>query len=121
MILAHDVLNHIAMGVNIIGILVILAGVIIVLFKYLKNLFMLQNNLVRLNEVIRFEFSSYLIFGLEFFIASDVMRTIVVPSWTTLGMLGGIVIIRTVLSYFLTKEIKEKEVLLFQSEKETLK
>lgn len=121
MILAQDLLNHVAMGINIIGIIVILVGVIIVLFKYLKNLLLFQNNLVRLNEVIRFEFSSYLIFGLEFFIASDVVRTIVIPSWTTLGMLGGIVIIRTVLSYFLTKEIKEKELLLFQTEKGQLK
>ena len=120
MIHTHTLLNTIAMGVNVIGIVVILVGIIVVLFKYLKNLLLFQNNLVRLNEVIRFEFSSYLIFGLEFFIASDVVRTIVIPSWTTLGMLGGIVIIRTVLSYFLTMEIKEKEILLFKAEKEKL-
>jgi uncharacterized membrane protein len=116
----HLLLNYLAMGINVIGIVIILVGVLIVLFKYLKNLFLFHNNLVRLNELIRFEFSSYLIFGLEFFIASDVVRTIVIPSWTTLGMLGGIVVIRTVLSYFLTMEIKEKEILLFKSEKEEM-
>ena len=121
MVLEHALLNHLAMGINIIGIIIILIGVIIVMFKYLKNLLLFHNNLVRLNEVIRFEFSSYLIFGIEFFIASDVVRTIVIPSWTTLGMLGGIVVIRTVLSYFLTMEIKEKEILLFQAEKEAVK
>lgn len=114
----HLFLNYLAMGVNVIGIVIILIGVLIVLFKYIKNLCMFHNDLVRLNEIIRFEFSSYLIFGLEFFIASDVMRTIVIPTWTTLGMLGGIVVIRTVLSYFLTMEIKEKEILLFKAEKE---
>jgi len=121
MIHPHALLNYLAIGVNIIGIVIIIVGVFIVLFKYLKNLFLFHNNLIRLNEIIRFEFSSYLIFGLEFFIASDVIRTIVIPSWTTLGMLGSIVIIRTVLSYFLTMEIKEKEILLFKAEKEGMK
>lgn len=118
---AHLVLDHLAMGVNVIGIVVILIGVFLALFKYLKNIFIFHNNLIRLNELIRFEFSSYLIFGLEFFIASDVIRTIVIPSWTTLGMLGSIVIIRTILSYFLTMEIKEKEKLLLQAGKEGIK
>jgi uncharacterized membrane protein len=121
MIHAHMLLSYLAMGINIIGIIVILAGVVIVLFKYLNNLFLSHSNLVRLNEMVRFEFSSYLIFGLEFFIASDVVRTIVIPSWTTLGMLGGIVIIRTILSYFLTKEMTEKEKFVFQPGKEIIK
>jgi uncharacterized membrane protein len=45
--------------------------------------------------------------GLDFFLAGDIIQTIVVPSKDTLTILGGIVIIRTVMAYFLAKEIDQ--------------
>lgn len=45
--------------------------------------------------------------GLDFFLAGDIIQTIVVPSKETLTILGGIVIIRTVMAYFLAKEIDQ--------------
>ena len=47
--------------------------------------------------------------GLDFFLAGDIIQTIVVPSRETLTILGGIVIIRTVMAYFLAKEIAQGE------------
>ncbi len=46
--------------------------------------------------------------GLDFFLAGDIIGTIVVPSKETLMILGGIVVIRTVMAYFLAKEIEKK-------------
>ena len=46
--------------------------------------------------------------GLDFFLAGDIIGTIVVPSKDTLMILGGIVVIRTVMAYFLAKEIEKK-------------
>jgi uncharacterized membrane protein len=46
--------------------------------------------------------------GLDFFLAGDIIGTIVVPSKDTLMVLGGIVVIRTVMAYFLAKEIEKK-------------
>ncbi len=46
--------------------------------------------------------------GLDFFLAGDIIGTIVVPSRETLMILGGIVVIRTVMAYFLAKEIEKK-------------
>ena len=45
--------------------------------------------------------------GLDFFLAGDIIQTIVVPSKDSLMILGGIVIIRTVMAYFLAKEIDQ--------------
>ena len=45
--------------------------------------------------------------GLDFFLAGDIIQTIVVPSKETLMVLGGIVVIRTVMAYFLAKEIEK--------------
>lgn len=46
--------------------------------------------------------------GLDFFLAGDIIGTIVVPSKESLLLLGGIVVIRTVMAYFLAKEIEKQ-------------
>lgn len=50
-------------------------------------------------------FLQKLIFGLDFFVAGDILQTVTKPSLSELYVLGGIVLIRTVLSYFLSKEV----------------
>ena len=42
---------------------------------------------------------------LEFLIAADIIHTIVKPTLEELAILGSIVIIRTIISYFLGKEM----------------
>lgn len=46
------------------------------------------------------------VLGLEFFVASDVIQTVVIPTWESLGILAGIVAIRTVIVYFLEYEMR---------------
>ena len=47
-----------------------------------------------------------IVFGLEFMVASDVVRTMASPDYSNIIFLGGLVIIRTVLSYFLTSALR---------------
>jgi uncharacterized membrane protein len=54
-------------------------------------------------------FMTKIVLALEFFLAVDVIRTVVKPTWTTLGQLGALVVIRTALTYFLSKELAEVE------------
>jgi uncharacterized membrane protein len=58
-------------------------------------------------EDIRKEFTNKILFGLEFYIIVAVFITMKDPSTEDLVSLGAIVFIRTVLGYFLSKEIKE--------------
>jgi uncharacterized membrane protein len=53
---------------------------------------------------IRREFTFKIVFGLEFFIAADVLKTLISPSQEEILLLGAVVGIRIVLGYFLTKE-----------------
>ncbi|MDY9925434.1 DUF1622 domain-containing protein [Methanosarcina sp.] len=55
-------------------------------------------------EHIRRELTNKLVFGLEFFIAADVLRTLRDPTQEELIVLGTVVLIRTILGYFLSKE-----------------
>lgn len=52
-------------------------------------------------------FVTKIILALEFFVAVDVIRTVVKPTWTSLGQLGALVLIRAALTYFLNKELEE--------------
>jgi len=57
----------------------------------------------------RLVLSRFLALGLEFQLAADIIGTAVAPSWTQIGKLAAIAVIRTGLNYFLTREIKEQQ------------
>lgn len=57
---------------------------------------------------VRLTLGRFLALGLEFQLASDVLRTAVAPSWEELGQLAAVAAIRTALNYFLSKEIAEE-------------
>jgi uncharacterized membrane protein len=54
---------------------------------------------------IRLTLGRFLALGLEFQLASDILRTAVSPSFTQIGQLAAIAAIRTALNYFLSREI----------------
>jgi uncharacterized membrane protein len=56
---------------------------------------------------IRHQFTDKILFGLEFLIAADVIRTVLDPSIEEILTLGAIVLIRTIMAHFLSKEIEE--------------
>ncbi|MDK2988557.1 DUF1622 domain-containing protein [Methanoculleus sp.] len=56
---------------------------------------------------IRWVFTTRILIGLEFFVAADVLKTILEPTFQDLIILGSLVAIRTVVSYFLGKEVSE--------------
>lgn len=49
---------------------------------------------------------AWLILGLEFELAADVVRTVIAPTWRELAELGAIAVIRTFLNYFLEKDVE---------------
>ena len=56
---------------------------------------------------IRTDFTSKIVLALEFFIAADLIKTILQPTLNDVIILAVIVSIRTVVGYFLDKESKE--------------
>jgi uncharacterized membrane protein len=99
-----EMINYAVYGISALGALVILWGIVLVLKDFLLDLF---NDELGSKRKMRQKLGSYLILGLEFFIAADIIRTITRPDWNDIGMLAAIVALRTVLSYFLGQELKE--------------
>jgi uncharacterized membrane protein len=55
---------------------------------------------------VRVRFGVWLLLGLEFELAADIVRTAIAPSWTVMGQLASIAVIRTALNYFLEVDIE---------------
>jgi uncharacterized membrane protein len=56
-------------------------------------------------DLIRLGLGRWLALGLEFELAADILRTAVAPTWNEIGQLAAIVVLRTLLNFFLQKEI----------------
>jgi uncharacterized membrane protein len=50
---------------------------------------------------------SWLLLGLEFALAADIVRTAISPTWAQVGQLAAIAAIRTGLNYFLGKDVEK--------------
>ncbi len=57
---------------------------------------------------VRLTLGRFLLLGLEFQLASDILRTAISPTFREIGQLAAIAAIRTALNYFLGREIKEE-------------
>ena len=54
------------------------------------------------------DLGGWLVLALEFEIAADVLRTAAAPSWHEIGQLATSVVLRTVLNYFLQRDIEQQ-------------
>ena len=53
------------------------------------------------------DYGRWLVAGLTFQLAADIIESSVVPTWEGIGQLGAIAVIRTFLNYFLERDITE--------------
>ena len=60
-------------------------------------------------EIIRLRLGRWLTLAIEFELAADILRTAVTPTWNDIGQLAAIVVLRTVLNYFLQREMGKAE------------
>lgn len=51
-------------------------------------------------------FATWILLALEFALAADIIRSAISPTWEEIGKLGAIAAIRTLLNYFLAKDIE---------------
>lgn len=87
------------------GALVIVLGALVALVQFARAL--PQRNPDAFVPV-RLSLGRFLALGLEFQLASDVLRTAVAPSFQELGKLAAVAAIRTGLNFFLAREIDQE-------------
>ena len=105
------VLEYISYVIGGIGVAIviwgIIKGLIALILAELKRYRKLDKDTIDFEDNIRLGVGFYLILGLEFLVAADIIRTIINPTLEELGVLGGIVAIRIALAYFLGRELTQ--------------
>ena len=102
-------LEAIASVIDLIGIAIVLWGFGRALVGFLRaeaTRFRDPSNTVCLHRV-RLNLGTYILVGIEFMIASDIINTVVKRELTDLAFVSALVAIRTAISYFLAKDLAE--------------
>ena len=110
--LLHSVIETVSFGISLIGIFVVLWGTLEAVIAFLKDKLSRSRTSIAMDASMRQELSAHLLLGLEIFIAADIISSVSSPTWEKVGILGAVVGIRTVLSYFLTIEMEKEKALI---------
>ncbi|MFF1695464.1 DUF1622 domain-containing protein [Streptomyces sp. NPDC058257] len=105
----HDVIGLLVRLVESAGALVIFIGAVWAFVKFIRAGARGRRRAAEFNRI-RMGLGRFLVLGLEFQLAGDVLRTAVAPSFAEIGQLAAIAAIRTVLNYFLGREIAQERV-----------
>jgi len=96
----------------VMGVAVIVWGVVVTFFEllYVESKRIRGQHIAQKWEFVRHHLGFYILMGLEFMIAADIIMTLIRPSLQEIAILGSMVMIRTVISYFLDKEMAQGHV-----------
>lgn len=105
----REIVGWLAAGAEIAAAAVIGWGVLQGIGAYGLRLVRRGGDEVDATEGIRLRLGRILALGIEFTLASDILRTAVAPTRADILTLGAIVLLRTLLNLFLEREIREGE------------
>ncbi len=92
----------VGVAIDIFGVIIIVAGIV-----WSTVLFVRRRMGEELYDTYKIRVGRSLLLGLEVLVAADIVKTIALePSLVSLGVLGGLVVIRTFLSWTLVLEIE---------------
>jgi uncharacterized membrane protein len=105
--LIREWIGYLALGVEVCGAVVVAIGVLQTMIRVLLVPF--HKNQEHEKEDLRLSFGRWLSLALEFLLAADILRTTIAPTWEEIGILGSIILLRTILNYFLDLEIAKAQ------------
>lgn len=105
-------INGIVRSIEFIAALMIAAAVLAALYRLvLRHLPARRANATALGQLdVRLQLGQHLVLALEFMIAADILKTVLAPTLQDLAYLGGIILIRTVLSISIAYELRRGRV-----------
>ena len=100
------VASHVALGVETVAVLIVAVGsahaVLAIVAAFVRG-----ERHPGWGRAIWVTFGGWLLGGLQFALAADIVRSAISPSWEQIGQLAAIAAIRTFLSYVLERDLKE--------------
>ncbi|MGG5461397.1 DUF1622 domain-containing protein [Clostridium sp. B9] len=106
--MVDKILKFIIIFLQSISVIIIVYGVILTIINFLKIEFSKDNRIVTVQKltIIKNFLGSYILLGLEVLVCSGIILSILRPTLYDILLLGSTVALRTIISYFLKKELK---------------
>ncbi len=101
-----EIAGFIALAIEAAAVLVVSYGSLQALAGVVGTAFSRTADEMRGREI-WLRFATWILLALEFALAADLVRTAVAPTWDDISKLAVIATIRTMLNYFLAKDIAE--------------
>ena len=101
----HHVVQLMIMLMEFIGMIVLVVSAIRCFIRWLRR-----------DSSIRIELAKGIALALEFKLGGEVLRTVIVRDWSELGILGAIIVLRSLITFLLHWEIKTEEKSMNESE-----
>jgi len=93
--------------IDAIALLVILVGTLEVVFTVARAAFKPLGEQLARRAWLRY--ARWLVAGLTFQLAADIIETSVTTSWQTIGRVAAVAVIRTFLNYFLERDVERQQ------------
>ena len=103
-----QVATHVALVIEMMAIFVIAAGTVEAFIAAAASV-LARAEIKRFREI-WMRYARWLVAGLTFMLAADLVDTAIAPTWDDIGKLAAIAAIRTALNYFLERDMREVEV-----------
>jgi uncharacterized membrane protein len=94
-------------AIDALALLVILVGTIEVSVTVARACFKPLGDQVARQAFLRY--ARWLVAGLTFQLAADIIETSISTSWQTIGRVGAVAVIRTFLNYFLERDVRQQQ------------
>ena len=106
----HAIIEWVALVVDVVASLVMAWAFVVSVYGFLRaSLSGPAADRIRRLQVVRCGLGVKLVFALELLIISDLLHTVVSRTMDDLLFLAALVVIRTIVAYFLNREIQEVE------------
>lgn len=104
-----ELAKYTALGVEAIAVMVIAFGAVEAAVRGIAEVAGIATRGQRWRRDLFVRFGRWLLFGLQFALAADIVRTVIAPSWNDIGQLAAIAVIRTFLNHFLERDLEEAD------------
>jgi uncharacterized membrane protein len=103
--LIKELSEYVALSIEVAAILVVAIGSVEAVIAAVRMIFTGRSDTARREAMLRY--ARWLAAGLTFQLAGDIVHTAVTPTWTDIGRVAAIAVIRTFLTFFLERDIKD--------------
>ncbi|MNL11308.1 hypothetical protein D3C87_1321390 [compost metagenome] len=106
--IVHEVASHISTALELIASIIIAIGALEATLQTVVP-WVLRKSTHGMRRTAWLGFARWILLGLEFTLAADIVRTASTPTWDAIGQLAAVALIRTFLSYFLERDLEAYE------------